>query len=108
MRVHAFVAAGPVRLERVLIEQHLQQVDDAGPNTITISLLGTQFHTDTRLDCSIVHTDINSKAMEAQQCEVFRKLLSVGTSKSLARKLLQMWHRMFEDQYMCLIIIIQK
>ena len=45
--------------------------------------------------------------MEAQQCEVFRKLLSVGTSKTLARKLLQMRHRMFEDQYVCLIIIIQ-
>ena len=42
VHVHAFVAAGPVRLECVLIEQHLQQVDNAGPNTS--SLLGTQFH----------------------------------------------------------------
>ena len=71
-------------------------------------LCSAHSHKDTRVTrLSKVHSDISSKAMEAQQREVFRKLLSVGTSKTLARKLLQMWHRMFEDQYVCLIIIIQ-
>ena len=36
--------------------------------------------------------------MEAQQRQVFLKLLSVGTGHLLARKLLHMWHRSLEDQ----------
>ena len=43
--------------------------------------------------------------MEAQQRQVFRKLLSVGTGPLLARKLLRMWHRSFEDQVVHLNII---
>ena len=36
--------------------------------------------------------------MEAQQCQVFRKLPAVGTGHLLARKLVQMWHRSFEEE----------